>query len=289
MGINMRTWISQNRKVVYAIAAVVIVLVLIVVIWARQNRIPDFEDIGSFDPFRYELTYTKQEFKLKPHDRHWMLRRHTTYDANGNIEYQKNFELDSNNAAYYLHGDTPCYISRLPSEGFSNVTEGYPNWNIKEQRLDEYGRVIHQWFVKPKSEYSSEIFDYYYRTDDVALRGDDALGTRVRTMWITVPEGEKTWMYEKDRVPIYESTCYEIDTMDLFGNITMVWVEGKSYLATDSDGYLQMVIRASGEDRLVIRMDEYGRPSWRTLYSGKDGSIVNYSVWEYEEIEEVSS
>lgn len=167
MGINMRTWISQNRKVVYAIAAV---LVLIVVIWARQNRIPDFEDIGSFDSFRYELTYTKQEFKLKPHDRHWMLRRHTTYDANGNIEYQKNFELDSNNAAYYLHGDTPCYISRLPSEGFSNVTEGYPNWNIKEQRLDEYGRV-----------------------------------------------------------------------------------------------------------------------SCRTLYSGKDGSIVNYSVWEYEEIEEVSS
>lgn len=79
-----------------------------------------------------------------------------------------------------------------------------------------------------------------------------------------------------------ESTAYEIDTYDKYGNETAIWIEDDCYLKTDADGYLQMFV-VLGPLYYIERVDEYGRPTWQARYD-KNGELMGWSVWEYEDL-----
>lgn len=273
-------------KALYASAMAVFAVVLLLAFPKDHNSIPDFSDKDSFDPFRYELTHETQSFCLNPHDRHWRLSSFTSFSPDGTVISQQEYALDRDSGAYYLVDDQPCYISRIPNAGYCNFSQFLAQWDVEAEGFDQYGRVTDRKASHPRNKEHAETINYYYRTDQPGQRGDDALCTLVRTMETTVPDGEETWIYDADGEPLYGSVSYEIQILDLYGNVTSLWVEGASCLITDSAGYLQMIVQTSvnGKNRLVTRVDEYGRPLWMAEYDWQDGSIVGYSVWEYEEL-----
>ena len=135
------------KKAIWA-AVLAFVSCAIVLGWRwYQNLAPDLEDIFTFDPTPYETTYALQEFRLKPHDRQWTLKSVTSFDASGEVESEQVYQLDEDGHSYYMNGDHRVYAARIILREASN----------------------------PNNTIISELVFWYYRTDQSALAGDEAV------------------------------------------------------------------------------------------------------------------
>lgn len=272
------------KKAIWA-AVLAFVSCAIVLGWRwYQNLAPDLEDIFTFDPTRYETTYALQEFRLKPHDRQWTLKSVTSFDAAGEVESKRVYQLDEDGHSYYMNGDHRVYAAYVPRRGFQSVTGYLSGWDIFREAYDDAGRIILREASNPEITNSSELVSWYYRTDQSALTGDEAVCAMVIISRIVTPAGEDPWMFDGNDAPIMECTAYYITNYDAYGNETSVMVDGKCYLKTDADGYLQMIIREISDARIVTRVDEFGRPLWVVFYSCLENQVIKYTIWEYEEL-----
>ena len=277
----------MKRAIWAAVLAVVSCAIVLGWRW-YQNLAPDLEDIFTFDPTRYETTYALQEFRLKPHDRQWTLKSVTSFDASGEVESEQVYQLDEDGHSYYMNGDHRVYAAYIPRRGFQNVTGYLSGWDISRETYDNAGRIILREASNPNNTIISELVFWYYRTDQSALTGDEAVCAMVSISRIVTPAGEEPWMFDGNDAPIMEYTSYYITNYDAYGNETSVMEDGKCYLKTDADGYLQMIIREISDARIITRVDEFGRPLWVVFYNcieNMENQVIKYTIWEYEELE----
>lgn len=251
----------------------------------QQNYVPELADMESFDPARYEMTYAMQEFQLKPHDRQYFLSSITSYDETGEVEWGEVYRLDESGQAYYMNGEERMYVAQLPRVGFCNIT-GASDWNVIREQYDEKGRIVYREASHPQIPEHSEITQWYYRTDDQTITGDDAVSTLVFTGRVVIPPGQETFMYDENDEPLMESTSYTILNYDRYGNETMIGFEAKCCMKTDADGYLQMIIRKWGDNYHVMRVDPSGRPLWSAMCDTKNDCVISRTVWKYERLPE---
>lgn len=150
---------------------------------------------------------------------------------------------------------------------------------------DDAGRIVLREASNPSNLGSSGLVCWYYRIDDTASAGDDAVCTFACTMRITIQSGEESWIYGENNEPLMECTSYEITNYDKYGNETTVWVDAKCCMKTDADGYLQMIIKKFLGVNVVTRVDDSGRPLWSAIYDGQNGNLLGCTVWQYEMLE----
>ena len=265
------------KKTVSAILVALLSCAMILGWRGWQNRAPALEDIRTLDLTQYPVTYKLQEFKLKPHDRQWTLKSFTVYDETGQVEREELYQLDEDGQSYYIAPNGNRIDARR--RNFQKLTGALSDWDISREEYDAAGRILSREAACPNMSFDTEILRWYYSPDQPE---PDGVCTFVRTMRIVVPPGEKTWLYDGRM----ESTGYEIDTYDKFGNETMVWIADDCYLKTDADGYLQMIVGSLGYGAwfYVQRVDDYGRPTWQARY-GRDGHLYGWSVWEYADLD----
>lgn len=257
----------------------------ILFLWhTHLDKLPDFEDMPTFDPSGYECTTALQTFKLKAHDRHWFLSSFTSYDEDGEIISERRYTIAEDGHAYYMNGEKRMEVSRFPRKGFSNLGEIYSEWGAVPE-VDEYGRTVHVVGDHPDIEELSYVVELYYRTDIVGLTGDASICAFVSTMSLTYQPGQNSHIIDEDGEQVMEYHGYTITNFDLYGNETTVMLEGPCCMKTDAEGFLSIIIQKSNHAYKVIRVDECGRPQWSATYSVDDCRLLGYSVWTYETIE----
>lgn len=252
---------------------------------AYLNAAPDFMDMPTFDPSEYELSNELQTFQLKAHDRHWYLSSFAHYNETGEMELQIQYALDEAGQAYYMNGEKRIDVSHFPREGFSDLNNIYAEWGAVPE-VDEYGRTIYVVGNNPNIEQLSFMAELRYRTDIPGMTGDDAICSYVNTMNLYYAPGQDSYIIDANGHQVSEYHGYTITNYDLYGNETMVMLEGPCYMKTDVDGYLQMIIYPTGNALCVIRVDDYGRPQWSATYNKDDSSLLGYNIWTYEAIKE---
>lgn len=271
--------IQRNRS---CSIVVMILLSILVLISFRlyQDWAPGFEDIASFDPSHYDFTYSLQEFKLKTHDREWTLAAVVEYNADGEIQSERTYQLDADGQSYYMNNGERQDVSRYPRRGLKNITGYISEWDLAEETLDDAGRVVYRMGEDPSFVGSHEIASWYYcpNTDTA----DDAnISIFTRTMHEVSPDGIEPVCYGANDEPIMEFNTYEITNYDCYGNETRIWADGKCFLKTDANGYLQMIVQDNPGTYSVLRVDASGKPLWSATYHKESLSLISYAVWCY--------
>lgn len=266
------------------ISALILAIISLLLLPLHQNQVPDFEDIASFDPSHYDFTYSLQEFKLKTHDRQWTLSSVTGYSAEGEMQWERIYHLDVGGQSYYMNNGERQDVSRYPRRGWKNITGYISDWNLAEETLDDTGRVIYRMGEDPSFVGSHEIANWYYcpNTDTAE---DANISIFTRTMHEVSPDGMEPVCYGANDEPIMEFNTYEITNYDCHGNETRIWIEGKCFLKTDANGYLQMIVQDNPGTYSVLRVDDSGKPLWTAVYHKETLSLMEYSVCCYQEID----
>ena len=273
------------KKAIWA-AVLAFVSCAIVLGWRwYQNLAPDLEDIYTFDPTRYETTYALQEFRLKPHDKQWVLKTITYYDENGAVQREENYQFDKNGQSYYIAPNgNRIDAENLSWESLANLYSPDVSWGATYTEYDDAGRAIYREVHSYKASWETEMKWMYYCTDCPEMTGTDALSTVLTVMQTTLSPEEETWMRDLEGNPLRESVSYSIYNFDVYGNGTELWLEDPCYVMTDIQGYLKAIVQQNPLGYTVLRVDQSGRPLWMASYSRKDRQLTGYTVWEYEEL-----
>lgn len=244
---------------------------------AYQNQVPTLADMETFDPTRYDdrLTYSLQEFKLKPCDQRWTLSKITYYDETGTIDREERYQLDETGRSYYIAPNGNQIYTVNKTSGIGAYTEYLSDWELVEDCYDDSGRPIYREGIAPFLSNEHDYVRWYYRTDAQNAVGNDRVSALARTSRLLDPP-----RYE----PIPEFVSYYIYTIDDYGNITDLLVGDLCYLKKDADGYLQMIVAKLSIGYYVLRVDSFGRPLWIVNYYS-DGTPWTKTVWEYKTLE----
>lgn len=274
------------KKAIWA-AVLAFVSCAIVLGWRwYQNLAPDLENIFTVDPTRYETTYALQEFRLKPHDRQWVLKAITYYDENGTVQREENYQFDENGQSYYIAPNgNRIDAENLSWESLANLYRPDASWGTTYTEYDDAGRAIYREVHAYKASWETEMKWMYYRTDCPEMTGTDALSTVLTVMQTTLSPEEETWMRDLEGNPLWESVSYSIYNFDVYGNATELWIQEPYYVMTDMQGYLKAIIKQDPIWYTILRVDQLGRPLWLASYSCKDRQLTGYTIWEYEELE----
>lgn len=266
------------KKILSVLVMVIISLLLLLPL--HLNTAPNLEDISSFDPSRYDCTYSLQTFRLKAHDRQWTLASVTEYNADGQIQWEQTYQLDAKGQSYYMDNGQRRDVSRYPRSGMENITGDISDWSLSEEKLDEFGRVVYRMGESPTLPGHHDLASWYYcpNTDTV---DDSNISVFARTMHEVSSDGIEPVCYGADDEPLMEFNTYEITNLDCYGNETRICWDGKCYLKTGTDGYLQMIISENPGTYDVLRIDESGKPLWSAIYHKENLSLISYTVWRY--------
>lgn len=272
----MKRWISAGLLLV-------VTLCILYGFHVHLNDMPELDELKEFDPSVYAPTHEVQTFRLKANDRDWVLNSVVNYSADGQVECETVYHIDENGQAYYIAPNgNRIDVPSMPDD----VTEFLSAWDVRAESHDGYGRVVSRtayWLREDESSDIYELVDWNYCPDSTT-DGNNSVCSFVRTMRIEVLPGEETFMFEgPDNTPVYESTAYEIQTYDKYGNTYNIWIERPCRIVTNRDGYLAMIIVDVPGVYYVYRVDEFGRQAWSATYSKEDMRLMSYTVYSYKE------
>ena len=260
-----------------------------------QNYAPDMPP-ETFDASRYEFTYAPQEIKLKPQDRNWILRAVQSYTADGELESEIVYQFDEDGRAYLMNGDDRVYFSYNQQSNFRmDVTPILCGWDIQSEQFDEYGRLTEQKARFPYEIPGGEASDHLSVTYCPGEPTEDLVDSISGLVWMDVWSYDSLEMshgyvynYKTEQVePAIVGTNYSIFAYDHYGNQTVIWMDTPCCrFLTDRAGYLQLIVEKKEKTSFVRRTDPSGRPLWFASYKDQDGSLIRYTIWEYEELEQ---
>ena len=289
---------KQTEKL-FAVILLAVISSAVLLGWrAFQNYVPDMPP-ETFDVSMYEFTYAPQEMKLKPQDRKWILRATRSYTADGILEEETIFQFDEDGRAFYMNGDTRVDGSTAgygSSELDGDMTHFLEAWDVQEERFDDFGRILYREAFQPHCSEGTHIFEqvgYIYCPGEPAANVMDSLCVFTRTMGIRFDTPEDSIIEIRDPETDertgwrLEHTSYEIDNFDRYGNKVVIWIESDGCcLLENADGYLKTVLQNTSLGYTVLQVDPSGRPLWYSWYDKQDGSLIQYTIWEYEELEQ---
>ena len=285
-------------KKLFAAILLIVVSTALMLGWRTvQNYAPDIPP-ETFDASRCKFSNAPQEIKLKPHNRDWILRAIRSYTADGILEDERFFQFDENGRPFYMYGDTQVDGSALgygSSKYDDDMTRFLETWDVQEERFDDFGRILYREGYQPRCSEGTHIFEqvgYVYCPGEPASDVMDSLCVFTRTMGIRFDTPEDSIIEIRDpetdeRIGWrLEDTSYEIDNFDRYGNKVVLWIESDGCcLLENADGYLKTVISNTSLGYMVHQVDPSGRPLWYAWYDKQDGSLIRYTIWEYEELE----
>lgn len=272
-----------TKKYLSAILLVLISLVILLFLEHSCSRTPELKPSDSFHPAQYDFTYDLQSFQLKSHDRNWTLSSVSEYNAAGALQSERIYFLDAEGHSYYLNGDQQKYASYYPGNGLRSLTDYLSNFQLSEERFDPYGRIVYREGRHPSIPEHYERAEWYY-CPDTETDAPDALAVFVRTIRSISADGTEPVGYGASDEPLLEYNTYEITNFDRYGNEVCICADGKCFLKTDANGYLEAMIEDNAETYQVIQVDDSGKPLYIAVYHKSSLKLVSYILYEYEQI-----
>lgn len=272
---------ERMKKCLSAILITLISLGILFFIHDHSSSSQELGRVASFDPSLYVFTYDLQTFRLKTHDRNWILSAVSEYDPVGELQSERRYSLDSEGHSYYMDGEERQYVSYYPRKGVSSMTDYLSDFQLSEESVDQYGRIVLREGRHPTIPEHCERAQWYYcantETDE-----PDVLAAFIRIIRsVSVDGAEPVGCGENDE-PLLEYNTYELTNFDRYGNETCVWADGKCCFQTDAEGYLQAIIEEKSETYRVIQVDDSGKPLCIALYRKDSLDLISYILYQYE-------
>lgn len=266
------------------LSAILITLISLGILFFFDNncsRLHKLKNIASFDPSQYYFTYDLQTFRLKSHDRNWTLSSISEYNSAGALQSERILFLDSEGNSYYMNGKERQYVSHYPRRGISSITDYLSDFQLSEERFDRYGRIVFREGRHPTISEHRESAEWYYRLD-TEMDEPAALSVFVRTISSVSVDGIEPVCYGENDEPLLEYSTYEITNFDRYGNEICIQTDGKCFLKTDADGYLEAIIEEESGTYRVIQVDDSGKPLCIAVYNKNSLDLISYILYQYE-------
>ena len=247
----------------------------------HHSRAQEMGSIASFDPSQYDFSYDLQTFRLKNHDRNWTLSSVSEYNSAGELQSEQVFSLDSEGHSYYMNGEERQYVSYYPRKGLSSITDYLSDFQLSEESVDQYGRIVLREGRHPTVLEHYERAEWYY-CSNTETDEPDALAAFVRIIRSVAVDGTEPVGDGENDEPLLEYNTYEITNFDRYGNETCIWADGKCCVRTDEGGYLETIIEEKSETYRVIQVDDSGKPLCIAVYRKNSLDLISYVFYQYE-------